>query len=175
MTVRVATIDDAHRVAEVAAATFPLACPPGTRPEDIDRFISNVLSAKHFEGYIADASRTVLIDETPDADVVGYAMLVSGTPADPAVRAALSHTPTMEISKLYVTPTAHGSGSAARMMTFSVSHARESGCAAAWLGVNQQNVRAQKFYAKHGFEIVGTKIFVVGDQTHDDYVMQVQL
>ena len=175
MTVRVATIDDAHRVAEVAASTFPLACPPGTRPEDIDSFISNVLSARHFENYIADASRTVLVDETAGADVVGYAMLVSGTPADPDIRAALSHDPTVEISKLYVRPTEHGSGAATRLMSSSLSRARDSGCGAAWLGVNQQNVRAQKFYAKHGFEIVGIKTFVVGVQTHDDYVMQVRL
>lgn len=175
MTVRVAAPADAHRVAEVAASTFPLACPPGTRPEDIEQFISNVLSAEHFENYIADATRAVLIDETADADVMGYAMLVSGTPTDPNIRAALSHEPAMEISKLYVQPTQHGSGAAGRLMSSSLNHARDSGCAAAWLGVNQQNVRAQKFYAKHGFEIVGTKTFVVGVQTHDDYVMQVTL
>lgn len=175
MTVRVAAPADAHRVAQVAASTFPLACPPGTRPEDIEQFISNVLSAEHFESYIADATRAVLIDETADADVMGYAMLVSRTPTDPDIRAALSHEPAMEISKLYVQPTQHGSGAAGRLMSSSLNHARDSGCAAAWLGVNQQNVRAQKFYAKHGFEIVGTKTFVVGVQTHDDYVMQVTL
>lgn len=175
MTVRVARIEDAQELAELAASTFPLACPPGTRPEDIDQFISNVLTARHFETYVTDVTRTVLIDETPDADVAGYAMLVFGTPADPDIRAALSHTPTMEISKLYVRPTEHGHGTAGRLMASSLTHARESDCAAVWLGVNQQNVRAQKFYAKHGFEIVGTKTFVVGDQMHDDYVMQVQL
>ena len=175
MTVRVATLGDAHRVAEVAASTFPLACPPGTRPDDIEQFISNVLSAEHFENYIADPNRAVLIDETVDAHVVGYAMLVSGTPTDPDIRATLSHEPTIEISKLYVEPTQHGSGAAGRLMSSSLSQARESGCAAAWLGVNQQNVRAQKFYTKHGFEIVGTKKFVVGVQTHDDYVMEVRL
>ncbi|OZE40303.1 GNAT family N-acetyltransferase [Rhodococcus sp. 05-2254-6] len=175
MTVRVAARTDARRVAEVAASTFPLACPPGTRPEDIAQFVSNVLSAEHFENYIDDAARTVLIDETGDADVVGYAMLVSGPPADPGIRATLSPEPTMEVSKLYVQPTQHGSGAAGRLMSSSLDHARHSGCATAWLGVNQQNVRAQKFYAKHGFEIVGIKTFVVGVQTHDDYVMQVRL
>jgi ribosomal protein S18 acetylase RimI-like enzyme len=60
-------------------------------------------------------------------------------------------------------------------MTSALDSARRHGCGGAWLGVNQQNVRAQKFYAKYGFETVGTKTFVVGDRTHDDYVMQVQL
>ncbi|MFY2790507.1 GNAT family N-acetyltransferase [Rhodococcus sp. KRD162] len=175
MSVRVAEVADADRIAEVAAQTFPLACPPGTRPQDIEHFIANVLSTRCFESYIADAARTVLVDDSTDSEVVGYAMLVSGAPADPEIRAALSHHPTLEISKLYVSPSEHGSGSAARLMTFALSYARESGCAGAWLGVNQRNVRAQKFYAKHGFEVVGTKTFVVGVQTHDDYVMQARL
>ncbi len=41
-----------------------------------------------------------------------------------------------------------------------------------WLGVNQENVRAQRFYAKHGFTQVGTKTFLVGTQLHHDFVMQ---
>ena len=53
---------------------------------------------------------------------------------------------------------------------------RDAGPAAAtgaefcWLGVNQQNTRAGKFYTKAGFEIVGTKRFLVGDQWHNDHV-----
>ena len=37
--------------------------------------------------------------------------------------------------------------------------------------LNQQNERAQRFYAKNGFAVVGTKHMVVGTQTHDDFVM----
>ena len=40
-----------------------------------------------------------------------------------------------------------------------------------WLGVNQRNERAQRFYAKHGFEVVGTKHMRVGDRIHDDFVL----
>ncbi|MEO6997186.1 MAG: GNAT family N-acetyltransferase, partial [Terracoccus sp.] len=41
-----------------------------------------------------------------------------------------------------------------------------------WLGVNQQNERAQRFYAKSGFTVVGTKRFLVGDRYEDDFVME---
>ena len=40
-----------------------------------------------------------------------------------------------------------------------------------WLGVNQQNQRAQRFYAKHGFAINGTKTFRLGAGIENDYVM----
>ena len=40
-----------------------------------------------------------------------------------------------------------------------------------WLGVNQVNERAQRFYAKSGFTINGTRTFQVGANREDDYVM----
>jgi ribosomal protein S18 acetylase RimI-like enzyme len=36
--------------------------------------------------------------------------------------------------------------------------------------VNQQNVRAARFYEKQGFEVVGVRRFQVGDVWHDDHV-----
>jgi ribosomal protein S18 acetylase RimI-like enzyme len=40
-----------------------------------------------------------------------------------------------------------------------------------WLGVNQENQRAQRFYAKHGFVVSGTKTFRLGEGVENDYVM----
>jgi ribosomal protein S18 acetylase RimI-like enzyme len=52
-----------------------------------------------------------------------------------------------------------------------VAYAEASGARCIWLGVNQQNVRAQRFYAKHGFTVGGTKTFRVGRRVEDDFVM----
>ena len=40
-----------------------------------------------------------------------------------------------------------------------------------WLGVNQKNQRAQRFYAKQGLSVAGTKTFTVGAAVENDYVM----
>ena len=50
---------------------------------------------------------------------------------------------------------------------------RTHGLAAAclWLGVNRDNQRAQRFYAKHGFQVSGVKTFRLGDHVENDYVM----
>ncbi|MDY6999176.1 MAG: GNAT family N-acetyltransferase, partial [Actinomycetota bacterium] len=45
------------------------------------------------------------------------------------------------------------------------------GAVCVWLGVNQQNRRAQRFYAKHGFTVAGTKTFRLGEDIENDYVM----
>ncbi|WP_305094859.1 GNAT family N-acetyltransferase [Prescottella sp. R16] len=162
---------DAEALADVAAVTFPLACPPHATQEDIAAFVDEVLSAERFSEYLTDPARTVL-EATAGGEVVGYVMLVEGMPDDHDIRSAVSLQPTMEISKLYVLPDRHGSGVSAALMEAAIAHAREAGCAGVWLGVNQENVRAQKFYAKNGFEKVGTKTFRVGNQIHHDFVMQ---
>jgi ribosomal protein S18 acetylase RimI-like enzyme len=49
--------------------------------------------------------------------------------------------------------------------------AQELDAKSVWLGVNQRNQRAQRFYAKHGFTINGTKTFRLGSRIENDYVM----
>lgn len=169
-TVRHAAPDDVPALATVAAATFALACPPSMTEERVDRFVAAVLSPPRFRAYLADPARAVLLAE--DGAPLGYAMLVAGEPADDDVRAAVAARPTVELSKIYVLPAAHGTGAAGALMAAGLAWAAESGAASVWLGVNQQNARAQRFYAKSGFVVVGTKRFDVGGRLEDDYVME---
>lgn len=171
VSVEQAGIWDAETIADVAATTFPLACPADASQEDIAAFIDDTLSAERFSEYLTDPTRIVL-KATVGGEIVGYLMAVDAEPADPGVREAVTALPTTEISKLYVLPGRHGTGVAAALMAAVVEHARAAGCRGLWLGVNQQNSRARRFYAKNEFEVVGTRTFQVGSQTHHDYVMQ---
>ncbi|MDR3658565.1 MAG: GNAT family N-acetyltransferase, partial [Mycobacterium sp.] len=49
--------------------------------------------------------------------------------------------------------------------------AQRWGAQCLWLGVNQHNQRAQRFYAKSGFTAGGTRTFQLGDHLESDYVM----
>lgn len=171
VTIRRATIEDADRLAFVAAVTFPLACPPHTTREDAAAFVIEHLSAEAFAGYLADRDRVLLLAEE-SGHVVGYTMLVAGEPHDPDVSTSITLRPTIELSKCYVLPGHHGQGVAGRLMQASIDAGRESGAAGIWLGVNEENARAQRFYAKSGFEKVGVKRFRVGDRWEDDYVFE---
>ncbi len=172
--VRLARHDDAPALAELAAVTFPLACPPGSTPEDQRAFVDTVLSQSAFESYLADGRRTVLVaeDDEDGTQLQGYAMLVAGMPADPDVRSTLSLWPTVELSKCYVRPQRHGAGVADLLMDASLEDARGRRALGCWLGVNQLNERAQRFYHRHGFRRVGTKHFRVGSRIEDDYVLE---
>ncbi|MFS0702730.1 GNAT family N-acetyltransferase [Cellulomonas sp. 179-A 4D5 NHS] len=171
--VRRAVPGDADALAALAAITFPLACPPGSSRESQQAFIAQVLSPERFAEYLADPARTLLVahdDAVPQP--VGYTMLVEGEPADADVRAAVRLHPTVELSKCYVLPGHHGQGVATLLMAATLDAARRTGAAGVWLGVNQQNLRAQAFYRRAGFEVVGTKRFLVGDRLEDDFVLE---
>ncbi|MEV6847818.1 GNAT family N-acetyltransferase [Actinoplanes sp. NPDC051411] len=173
ITTRRAGSHDAHLLHDLAARTFALACPPGTRPADVDAFIALHLSRERFADYLADPARILLI-VAHDDEPIGYSMLVGGPIADPGVAAvvdaAADAATSIELSKFYLTEDRHGSGAAAALMAATLDEAARTGAKSCWLGVNQQNVRAGKFYAKQGFEVVGEKRFLVGSELHHDFV-----
>ena len=68
-------------------------------------------------------------------------------------------------------PDAHGGTASAQLIDAAVGYARDHRAACVWLGVNQENQRAQRFYAKHGFTVSGTKTFRLGAGVEHDYVM----
>jgi len=174
--VRPARQDEAAALAELAAATFALACPPHTSADAIAAFLRDVLAPTNFESFLADPDRLILVADGADgaghSGLLGYTMLVFGEPHDADAAAAIRIRPTAELSKCYVRAEAHGSGTAAALMAATLDAARERGAAGSWLGVNQENVRALRFYGKNGFEQVGIKRFLVGERYEDDYVLE---
>lgn len=155
---------------DIARQTFPLACPPGTSEENIERFIGERLSPSAFAGYLNDPRHTLFLAKA-GGGVVGYAMVIS-PPVDPDIAQALKRTDSLELSKIYVLESAHGTGVAANLLHHSIQRAVFEGCGSVWLGVNQENDRALRFYTKNGFEIVGERGFVVGDRVEQDYVLE---
>ncbi|MGV9797177.1 N-acetyltransferase family protein [Mycobacterium sp. NPDC003449] len=160
---------DLPELAAVAAATFPLACPPSATPDNIAAFIAEHLSEQRFGEYLADPDRIVLVAR--GAGITGYAMLIRGVPDDEDVARAVPQRPALELSKIYVRPESHGAGAATALMGAALDRAAELGVGCVWLGVNQENRRAQRFYTKHGFTINGTKTFRLGAGVEHDYVM----
>jgi ribosomal protein S18 acetylase RimI-like enzyme len=170
-TIRRAEPRDAAALAVVAAITFPLACPPSATEESMAEFIANSLTERNFAGYIAEPDHILLLAEV-DGELAGYTMLVGGEPKDPDVAAVVTARPTIELSKVYVMPEQHGSGVAAALMDASMDAARDAGAITMWLGVHNENVRANRFYEKSGFAIVGHKKFRLGHVDEDDFVRE---
>jgi len=162
--IRLAGARDAAPLARVAAATFPLACPSDTTADDIRSFIEANLTAARFAEYLADPGRAILL-AAEGQEILGYSMLVSGDPGE--VGAALTLRPTIELGKFFLVGTSHGNGTAGRLMAATFEEAAARGNRGIWLGVGRQNARANAFYEKQGFVVVGTKEFRVGGQVFE--------
>ena len=150
---------DVDELARVAACTFPLACPPTAASQNIAAFIDAHLSADRFTDYVDDPDRVVLIARD-GSRIVGYAMLIRALPDD---------------ATLNVETTGNSFAIGAARIAAALDHAARQKAHSIWLGVNQNNQRAQRFYAKHGFTVTGTRTFHLGygisAGLENDYVM----
>ena len=113
--IRPASAAEAAALHELAALTFPLACPPSTTEASKAAFIAEHLSEAAFDRYLADPAREVVVAEDA-GQLIGYAMVVHGEPADPDVAQTVRSRPTAELSKLYVHPLHHGGGVASALV-----------------------------------------------------------
>lgn len=170
-TIRLAKPADADALGDLAAATFPLACPPGAALDSIAQFIQAHLTPSRFSDYLADPARIIVLAER-DGFAAGYTMLVGGDPTDADVAGVVEIRPTIELSKVYTRQDSHGSGLAQPLLDETMAQAVATGARGIWLGVNEENGRALRFYQKRGFAIVGPKTFYVGPELHHDYVME---
>ncbi|MFY8139347.1 MAG: GNAT family N-acetyltransferase, partial [Caulobacter sp.] len=65
----------------------------------------------------------------------------------------------------------HGGGLGQMMMDTAVDTARAAGARRLLLAVYSRNGRALAFYGRNGFKQVGTRVFHVGDNGYDDFVL----
>lgn len=164
MQVRVATPDDAAAIARLAARTFILACPPDSPAQDVELHIASKLNEAQFVQDLA--LNTLFVADGQDGELSGYAMLVVGPPpidsqwADP-----------VEVQRIYVDADRHGSGLGDALMVACLAESARRNHDWVWLGTNQANERALRFYRKHGFEIVGERTFTLGATLESDYVL----
>jgi GNAT superfamily N-acetyltransferase len=174
--VRRATAEDAAEVAWLAALTFPLACPPEASRTEIATHIAQKLTPARFREW-ATSDRHALFVYDDGVRLLGYALLVLGTPEGAAEAATVQEAsgrpaPYVELSKIYVQPDAQGGVVSGALVRAATEVADELGPGLPyWLATNAQNLRAQAFYRKHGFEVIGKRTYVVGGLEHDDVVL----
>ena len=152
--------------------------------------ISGPIADPDLAAAVSAAAADAAAASAPPAATAGPAPTASPADATPAAAGAAPNSPVtadgtlvaadatpagtspvaIELSKFYVSAENHGSGVATTLMAATLEAAAATGAQLCWLGVNQLNDRAARFYAKHGFEIIGTKRFLVGAVWHDDHV-----
>lgn len=164
--IRRATAGDAAMLADLAARTFRDAFAADNKAEDMDAYMSVAFTPAQLASELSASGNTFFVAEVEGAPV-GYAQLRAGdaptcvTGPDP-----------VELSRLYVSQAWHGRGAAQALMRALVEEARAAGRRTLWLGVWELNPRAQAFYRKWGFRVVGSHVFVLGTDPQTDLLME---
>jgi GNAT superfamily N-acetyltransferase len=164
--IRRANIDDAGLLAELGARTFVETFAEHNSTEDMAAYLASSFSEGQQAAELADPDSTIYIAEA-NGVATGYAMLHSGL-----APACVTDDKPIELVRLYVSREQLGHGVGAGLMQACINEADHQGYRTMWLGVWENNHRAQAFYRKWNFRDVGTHIFQLGQDAQTDILME---
>lgn len=163
--IRVATKADFNLIRSISERTWPSTYGHIISKEQIDFMLDWMYSdasleeqfKKGHQFYIANLNGTD----------IGFCS-VSAEPIDKAGNTQNAY----KLNKLYVLPTAHGTGSGKALLQQSIEVAKANGASSIYLQVNKHN-NAYEFYLKQGFVKESEFKFDIGNGFYmDDYVMR---
>lgn len=166
--------------AEVFTATFAHSC----TKEQLQAFLDEAYTPEAIARDIADSSKDVLVategsgdandsssspSETPGGGggkLLGFLYLTRGS-SEPCVEHLERP---VELQRLYISLGAHGKGLGKALSLAADEMARAQGFRTIWLGVWEENHKAQAFYRKMGYERIGEHVFDVGGDLQTDEI-----
>ena len=165
-TIRRATPADAERVVDITRRNFTETFGHLYPPEDLAYFLDN--------SYSLDAHRTLLADDgyaiwllERDGEALGHAV------AGPA---GLPHPDVAEgdgeLKRLYILQEAHNGGWGSKLFQTVLDWLERDGPRTLWIGVWSENLGAQRFYGRYGFENVGEYLFPVGNTNDHEFILR---
>jgi ribosomal protein S18 acetylase RimI-like enzyme len=168
--IRRATPGDEATLSLVGQATFLETYAGVLGGQAIVTHCGRVHSTQQYRLLLDDPRHALWLAEIePGAAPVGYAMV---SPSDFPGANAIGD---LQLKRIYLLSRFQGGGLGRRLAETAVSHARTHGAERLLLGVYAANEKALAFYARAGFEQIGTRTFNVGGVDYDDKVMAKKL
>ena len=167
ITYRDATEADAPLMAQLGPRTFVETFGHLYSEENLAAFLLNH-SEENWRTELGDPRYTVRLAEQ-DGEAIAFAKV--GPPSLPFE----AQGPAAELRQFYVLGPWQGAGVAQQLMDWVIGEAKRRGAGEICLSVFVDNIRAQRFYARYGFEAVGRYDFMVGTHADEDIIMRLKL
>jgi diamine N-acetyltransferase len=164
--IRRGTVEDAALLSDLGARTFSDTFAADNSAEDMAAYMATAFSVAQQKAEVEDPGSIFLIAEV-DGRAAGYAKLHDGE-SEQGVEGANP----IELVRLYVSREWLGRGLGEQLMRACIDEAHGAGHDIIWLGVWEQNARAQAFYRKWNFQTVGEHTFQLGSDQQRDLLMQ---
>ena len=165
MELRHARAADAPLLAELGARSFVAKFGHLYRPEDLSAYLAESHSEANVAQEIADPQMRVMLAVEGER-LLGFCKLDMECAWTEHARGRAA----IELRQLYTDPDATGQGIGARLMDWSLEEARRCGADEIQLSVYSENLGAQKFYERYGFEKIADIHFMVGQQRDGEFL-----
>jgi diamine N-acetyltransferase len=169
LSIRKAGISDVKIICALGVTTFYEAYFAFDDSSDLAEYVLENFSVGQIEKELKDKNSTFFIAEI-EKGAVGYAKLRENAPAE-----CLAGENTIEIHRIYILEKMKGKRVGDALMKKCFDEARRKNYKSVWLGVWEENLLAQKFYQKYGFEKVGELQFPYADVIGTNYVLKLKL
>jgi diamine N-acetyltransferase len=168
ITYRAAAAEDGPALADMGRRCFVETFGPHFPPDDMAIHLERMFGPEGLPAELRDGAVRLRMaeDEGRIAAYIKLAPMDLPVPHEPGA---------LEIKQLYVLVPWQGAGVAQALMDWAIGTARGEGVPALYLSVWEEGLRAQRFYARHGFEVVGTAPFRLGTRDYADPVMRLAL
>lgn len=159
--IRSAAFEDVETLSTFAAAIYTVAFGESFAPDDLAAHLGRNLSPGAFRQYL---HRDIILLAYENDAMTGF---VQFGPADSG------NSNDREVRRLYVLPRRQNAGIGTQLMTRALEHPSIAGAGNIYLDVWEDNLAAQRLYARFGFAVIGTRPFAVasGRETGSDLIM----
>lgn len=169
VSIRPATAADVLPLQQISIETFTDTYAVYNTPENMQLFIDTNYNTQQLLNELADPAQQYYLAYL-GGELVGYIKL--RTTENPLELAGKKH---IEVERIYVLPSFKGRHIGKHMINHAVNIVREKQYEVLWLGVWDNNTKAQAFYTKQGFTIFGEHAFILGDDHQRDWLMKKEI
>ncbi len=164
-TVRKALPLDVDLLIELGLRCFYEAFNEVTAPDDMAAYLTSTFQKSEIANQLMDDRSLIYIAEI-GSDPAGYAY------SDPATRPdCVKDNAAIQLVRLYLRKRYYGRGVGDALMQTSIEESRSRGYQSIWLSSWELNDRANAFYKKWEFNVVGRQKFTVGSDIQNDYIL----
>lgn len=157
--------EDIKALQAIAKQTFTETFGSQNTAEDLAKFLSEEYDFDKLKAEVENPESFYYFYYFED-ELAGYLKLNVG-----AAQTESDYPETLEIQRIYVLQKYQGKRIGLAMMQQALAVAKKLKKPQVWLGVWENNLKAQAFYQKSGFKKVGSHDFILGDDKQTDYIL----
>ena len=169
MVVRRAKRQDAELLVELGKRAFYEAFAEQTAPEDMTAYLQSTFSIEETTTQLNNKESLYLIIEL-QADSVGYAYLYPTRPPE-----CIKDPKAIQLIRFYLLKKCYGLGVGNTLMQTCLDESYVRGYRSVWLSSWELNGRANAFYKRWHFKVIGRQKFKVGSDVQNDFIFMRKL